>query len=98
MNDLNIAGRLLQEPEKSQTANGLKIARLKIAVDKLGKDSEDNYDVFEIVVFKELADIKVEIGQFIGVTGRLSANNYDKEGKTYYNCSIVGNYLSVLGC
>lgn len=98
MNDVNIAGRLLQEPERSQSASGIKIAKLKIAVDKINKDGDNNgYDVFEVVVFRDLADIKVEVGQFLGISGRLMANNYEKEDKSYYNCSIVGNNIALLG-
>ena len=96
MNSVNIAGRVLDEPSKSQSSNGISLARFKMAVDKAGKDSV--YDVFEVVVFRELADLKLEIGQFIGVTGKLVSNNFEKEDKKYYNCSVIGNAISMFGC
>ena len=97
MNSINIAGRIIEEPAKSQSANGLHIARFKLAIDKQKDNSNNGYDVFEVVVFKDLADMDLKLGQFVGVAGRLTANNYEKDGKTYYNCSIVGNALTLLG-
>lgn len=97
MNEVNIIGRLLEQPEKASSSNGIKFVRFKIAVDKTNKDGETNgYDVFEIVVFRDLADVDANVGQFIGVTGRLSANNYEKDGKAYYNCSIIGNNITLM--
>lgn len=98
MNTLIIAGKVVEEPQKSVSSNGVNIARFKMAVDKNGKDGSVNgYDLFEVVVFRELADVNLEVGQFVGVTGKISANNYEKEGKSYYNCSVIGNVISLLG-
>lgn len=97
MNSVNIAGKIIDDPVRSKGSSGINFARFKIAVDKNKDVNGNGYDVFEIVVFRELADLKYEIGQFVGVTGKLQANNYDKEGKSYYNCSIVGNSITMLG-
>lgn len=98
MNSVNIAGRITEEPLQSVSSSGLNIARFKIAVDKTNKDSNGNtYDIFEVVVFKDLANLDLKLGQFVGITGKLTANNYEKDGKAYYNCSIVGNVVSLLG-
>lgn len=95
MNSINIAGRVIDDPIKTTSASGLNMARFKIAVDKNSK-SDNGYDVFEVVVFKELANMPIEVGQCVGVTGKLTANNYEKDGKSYYNCSIVGNNVCLL--
>ena len=97
MNEVNIIGRLLEQPEKALSSNGIKFAKFKLAVDKANKDGEANgYDVFEVVVFRDVADTDMNVGQFIGITGRLSANNYEKDGKAYYNCSIIGNNITLM--
>ena len=97
MNSINIAGKIIEEPVRTNSSNGIAFAKFKISVEK-NKDANTNtYDVFEIVVFRELADIKYEIGQFVGVSGKLASNNYEKEGKSYYNCSIIGNSITMLG-
>lgn len=97
MNSVNFAGKVIDEPIKSTTSTGLSIMRFKVSVDKASKSDLTAYDVFEVTVFRELADLKLEIGQFVGVSGRLVSNNFEKEGKTYYNCSIVGNSITLLG-
>lgn len=97
MNTISIAGKVIDDPVKAVSSSGLDFAKFKIAVDKTGKDSNNGYDVFEVVVFKDLANIKYNIGQFVGVTGKLSANNYEKDGKSFYNCSIIGSGITLLG-
>jgi len=98
MNAVNLAGRIVEEPIKAVSTNGVNLARIKIAVDKNNKDGSTNgYDLYEICVFRELADINLEVGQFVGVTGKLTANNYEKDGKSYFNCSIIGNTICLLG-
>ena len=97
MNSVNIAGRIADDPIKSTSANGLPFTRFKITVDKNSKDTSGGYDTFEIVVFRELAELNYEVGQFVGITGRLTANNYEKEDKQYYNCQIVGTAVSMMG-
>lgn len=98
MNTVNIAGKIIEDPVKSTSSSGIKLAKLKLAVDKHDKEGKTNGDdSYEIIVFRELADLNLKAGQYIGVSGKLTANNYDKDGKVYYNCSIVGNSISLLG-
>lgn len=98
MNNLCLAGHITQEPEKSISTNGTKVAKFKIAVDKFSKENDEStYDVFEVVLFRDLADVDLKVGQFVGVSGKLLANNYQKDSKSYFNCSIVGNNITFLG-
>lgn len=97
MNNVSIAGRIYEEPEKFETSAGLKYCRFKICVDKATKDSDKPFEIFEVCVFNKLAELNYEVGQFVGVIGRLQANNNDKDGKTYYNASILGGNISFLG-
>lgn len=98
MNSVNIVGRVIDDPSKQDSSNGLKIAKFRIAVDKNSKDNDpNNYEVFEIVAFRDLAEMKIEVGQTAIVAGKLSANNFERDNKAYYNCSIVANNLSLIG-
>lgn len=98
MNSFNIAGRVVDDPVKSTSSNGYNLSRIKISVDKNNKDGSTNgYEIFEVTVFRELAEMKIQVGDVIGVTGRLSANNYDKEGKQYFNCQMIGSQITLLG-
>lgn len=98
MNSVNIAGKVIDDPVRSTSSNGLAIMRFKLSVDKPNKSDASQYDVYEVTVFRDLAEAKLDIGQYVGVTGKLVSNNYEKEGKTYYNCSVVGNSISLYGC
>ena len=97
MNSVNIAGRISDEAVKATSGNGLPFVRFKITVDKNSKDSNGGYDVFEIVAFRELADLNYEVGRYVAITGKLSANNYEKEDKQYFNCSIIASAISMMG-
>ena len=96
MNGFYLVGRICLEPERAQTGNGIPLCRLKIAVNKANKDQVDESDIFEVVVFRNLADEDYRIGQFVAVSGRVQANNYDKEGTVYYHASLFGNSISIL--
>lgn len=97
MNSIQICGKIVEEPVVGTSSNDLKFAKIKIAVDKKGTNNEPEYEIFEVVVFRTLAELQFDIGQYIGVVGRLSANNFEKDGNVYYNCSIIGNSLSFFG-
>ena len=97
MNSVNVVGKVVDEPTKQDGSHGLKIAKIRIAVDKASKDNDTNsYEIFEVVAFRDLAETKVDVGQTVAVAGRLAANNYEKDGKSYFNCSIIANNLAVI--
>ena len=97
MNAFYLVGRIIEEPEKLETANGIKLCKVRIAVEKNGKDSNETYEVYEIVMFRSLAEENYEIGQFIAVNGKLQANNYEKEGNYYYNAKLLANAVAFVG-
>jgi single-stranded DNA-binding protein len=96
MNGFYLVGKIISEPEKGETINGTKLCRLKISVDKAAKEQEENYETFEITVFRTLAEADYEIGQSVGINGKLMANNYEKDGTQYYNVRLVGNSISII--
>lgn len=98
MNLFSIAGRIIDDPVVSEASNGTKLAKLKVAVDKQNvKDNELEYEVFEVTVFKDLATKKYDVNQFVCVDGRISSFKQEKDGNVYYNLSLVGNHISLLG-
>ena len=97
MNAFYLAGRIIDTPEKLESANGTKICRLKIAVEKNIKEANDVYEIFEITLFRNLAQESFETGQLVAVNGRLQANNYEKDGNLYYNVKLIGNSVTFVG-
>lgn len=97
MNSLQLCGRVIEKTPSETSQGNVKFSKIRIAIDKNSKDDDDSYDVFEVVVFRNLADMELRVGQYIEVSGKLSSNNYEKDGITRYNCSIFGNSVSILG-
>ena len=97
MNAFYLVGRIIDEPEKLETASGMKLCKLRMAVEKNGKDSGETYEVYEIVLFRSLAEESYEPGQYLAVNGKLQANNYEKEGNYYYNARLLANSVAFVG-
>lgn len=96
MNQFFVVGKIIDEPFKGETSNGLKFAKLKVAVEKNIKEQEDITQVFEIAAFRSLSEEDFKIGQTISVLGRLQANNFGKDNNTYYNCNLIANQIAFL--
>ena len=95
MNNFIIAGKLLDNGEKLETAEGLKICRLKVAVEKSSKKDEAEDDIFEVTLFRNLAEDNYQAGNCVAINGRLVSNNYAKEGNQYYSSRLVGNSITI---
>ena len=96
MNGFYLVGRITEEPEVSETSNGLALCRLKLSVSRSYRGFEDSSEIFEVVLFKNLAELKYESGQMLGISGRIQANNFEKEGVTYYHPNLIGNSVDFL--
>ena len=97
MNSFYLVGRVADEAEKFESANGVKVCRLRVSVEKGSKDPTDAYDLYEVALFRNLAEEKYPIGQCVGIAGKLQANNLEKDGTTYYSTRLVGNSVSFIG-
>ena len=96
MNGFYLVGRIVDEPEVSETSTGLTLCRLKLSVSRSFRGQEENSEIFEVVLFKNLAELHYEIGQILGIGGRIQANNFDKEGVKYYHANLIGNSVDFI--
>lgn len=90
-----LIGRLLEEPEKSVSANGRNVIKFKVASLYSGKDN-DTPEVFELVGFNNLAQEEYEKGSTMLFQGKLQANNYTKDSNTYYRTNLLVNSISTV--
>ncbi len=95
MNLFALAGYIADEPVKITTENGTRLCRLKISVDKGSKENEEDKEIYEVTVFRNLVDENYRAGQFIAVSGKLVSNNYRSENKAYYNANLIGNNVTL---
>jgi len=93
MNTLLLVGKVI-DVEQSTTSSDIKLAKMKIACPKIS-DPKDS-DVFEVNLWRELADKSYPLNRNVEVKGRLSSNNNTKDGKSYYNVSINAEKVAYL--
>lgn len=100
MNKVIFMGRLVADPEFSQTQSGKSVCKFRIAVDRaFQKDSQEKQsDFFHLVSFGKTAELVSKYfvkGKPIIVEGRIQNNNYtDKDGAQHYQDQIIADNVS----
>ena len=95
MNSFNLFGKIIQEPERSMTANGINLCKVKIAVNK-NNEKDETFDIYEITLFRKLAEENYNVGQYIAVNGKLLSNTIEKDDIVYHNVSLIGNNIDIV--
>ena len=103
-NKVQLIGRLGQEPEIINFADGNKMAKFSLATDDSYKDKDGNKvertDWHNIVIKGGLVKVVegyVKKGQEIAVEGKLTTRDWeDKEGNKRYTTEVVCNELLML--
>ena len=93
MNSFYLVGKVADEADKSQSASGMKIARFRLKVPRNSEQGPID-ELYEITVFRDLAEENFRVGEIVGVCGKVSANNYEKDDVTRYNARLIGNTVS----
>jgi len=103
-NKVQLIGRLGQDPEIINFADGNKMAKFSLATDDSYKDKDGNKvertDWHNIVIkggLVKVVESYVNKGQEIAVEGKLTTRSWeDKEGKKQYITEVVCNELLML--
>ena len=94
MNQITISGRLGRDPEvKKSTKSGKPYTTLSVGV-KRGYKEEDPTDWFKVFVGGNAAEAiakNMKKGGRIVVTGKMTVNTYEKDGKTLYDHTIMAD-------
>ena len=95
MNQVNLIGRLVADPEMTVTPNGVSLCKFTLAVNKVkkGQDGQDA-DFLRCVAFNKTAENLANYqkkGAQIGVTGSISTGSYEKDGVKHYTTDILVN-------
>lgn len=97
-----LIGRMVADAEMSTTANGVSVARFRIAVNRpkqKGKDSKA--DFITVVVWRHNAEfVKTYFGKgkAIGVEGAIQTGDYtDKDGNRRYIFEVVADRVFFVG-
>jgi len=103
-NKVQLIGRLGQDPEIINFADGNKMAKFSLATDDSYKDKDGNKvertDWHNIVIkggLVKVVESYVNKGQEIAVEGKITNRSWDdKEGKKHYITEVVCNELLLL--
>lgn len=100
MNKVIFMGRLVADPEFSQTQGDKSVCKFRIAVDRAySKDGQGKQsDFFQLVSFGKTAEFVNKFftkGKPILVEGRIQNNNYtDKDGVQHYQDQLIADTVS----
>lgn len=94
LNQVNLAGRLIADPDLRQTQGGLSVATFTIAIGRYAKKGEEKKaDFIGCTVFGKTADTIsnfMKKGSAIFVTGSIQTDTWkDKDGKNRYKTGVI---------
>lgn len=102
MNKVYLIGNLTRDPDTGETANGIKYARIGIAVSRRYADSDGNIqtDFFNIIAWRGLAENCEKFlskGKKIAIIGSVLNRTYeDKEGVKRTVTDIIADEIEFL--
>ena len=93
MNNVQLVGRLVREPELKHLKDGKAVLKTSIAVNR----SKDVTDFINIVAFGKTAELISEYhekGDLIAVSGSIWTGSYEKEGNKVYTFEVCVNQIT----
>ena len=94
LNNINLMGRLVRDPELRHTQTGTPVATYSLAVNRdFNTNGKNEADFFSIVAWQkaaEFANSYLRKGQLIAVQGRLQSRKWtDKDGNNRVSIEVV---------
>ena len=101
MNNVNLIGRLVKDPELRYTNTQMPVCQFTLAVDRRVKPGEERQaDFIRITVFGKVAENAAKYltkGKQAAVTGRLQTGSYqNKNGDTIYTTDVIAAEVQFL--
>lgn len=101
MNIVVLIGRLTKDPEVLTTSNGHKRTYITLAVPRIYKNSDGEYqtDFIKCILWNSIAEHTCEFcckGDLIGVKGRLETTTYTKDDEVKYDTNVIAERVTFL--
>ena len=93
MNNVNLVGRLVRDPELKYGKDGKAILKSSIAVNR----NKEQTDFINIVAFGKTAELIAEYhtkGDLIAISGAIWTGSYEKEGVKVYTFEVCVNQIT----
>ena len=94
MNNINITGRLTQDPELRALPSGSTVCRLRLAVDGMGRGGRDEVGYINVSAFGNAGEAAARVlskGWLVAVDGRLQYGEWETDDGSRHDYEIVGN-------
>lgn len=100
LNRVVLIGRLTRDAELRYTPQGLAVASLGVAVDRIKGKGDETVDFIELILWRRLAEAlsdHLRKGRLVGVEGRLQVRKYEaKDGTKRKVSEVVVDGISFL--
>ncbi len=101
LNQTVIVGRMVKEPELTETESGKKVTNMTLAVPRSYKNENGEYetDFIDCTLWGNIAENTCEYckkGDLIGVKGRIQTDTYEVDGKTTKSMQVVADKVTFL--
>ena len=93
MNNVNLVGRLVREPELKYGKDGKAILKTSLAVSR----NKEQTDFINIVAFGKTAELIAEYhekGDQIAISGAIWTGSYEKDGSKVYTFEVCVNQIT----
>ena len=95
MNNVNLVGRLVKEPELKYGKDGKAILKNSVAVSR----NKEQSDFINIVAFGKTAELIAEYhskGDLIALSGAIWTGSYEKDGAKIYTFEVCVNQITFI--
>lgn len=102
LNQVVLVGRIKALPVIKETSSGVKLAEMLVEIERGYKNAEGIFDTdtIQCTLWRGLAETALEqseVGNLIGLKGRLQGNHFDnKEGNAVHSCEVIAEKISFL--
>jgi len=93
LNTIILVGKVM-DIELPAINSDAKLARMRVACNRLSDNKEK--EIFEVNLWRDLAEKQYPVNKTVMVKGRLSANNLEREDKTFYNAVITAEKVTYI--
>lgn len=102
LNNVNLCGRLVENPELKKTTNGTSVTAFTIAVDRdYTSGDEKQTDFIKIVAWRGTAEFVSKYftkGKLIIINGAIQVRKYvNQDGKNRYITEVIANHVYFAG-
>ena len=101
LNNVVLVGRIVGEIKLEELENGVKVARLTLAIPRSFKNMDGEYetDYIPCVLWRGVAENTAEYckkGDLVGIKGRIQTSHYEQDDEVKYVTEVIAEKVTFL--